>query len=77
MGLDIKVTPSSPTSGKPVDYGPHADPSGQRGRTNPINVAGLWLKQRARVDPMAEFNDLDRYIIVFSLVSFLSDQVFL
>merc|ERR1719284_250594 len=30
MGLDIKVTPSSPTSGKPVDYGPHADPSVQR-----------------------------------------------
>jgi len=41
-----------------ADHGPHADHL--YGRKNPVNLSGMWVKQRARVDPMAEFNNLDR-----------------
>jgi len=30
------------------------------GRSNPVNVSHMWVKQRARVDPLSEFNDVDR-----------------
>jgi len=47
------------SSGRAADYGPHQTDR-LYGRQNPINVSTMWVKQRARVDPMAEFNDLDR-----------------
>jgi len=45
--------------GKPTDTGEWA--TGRLyGRLNPVNVSHMWVKQRARVDPLAEFNDVDR-----------------
>ena len=41
-----------------ADKGPHEDPL--YGRKNPVNLTSVWNKQRARVDPQAEFNNLDR-----------------
>jgi len=40
------------------DKGPHSDFA--YGVKSPVNLASLWKKQRARVEPTAEFNDLDR-----------------
>jgi len=38
--------------------GQWADPAG--GVKTPFNMTGAWNKERARVDPFAEFNDIDR-----------------
>jgi len=41
-----------------TDYGPHSDVA--RGGSTPVNLTHMWRQQRARVDPVAEFNDTDR-----------------
>jgi len=46
-------------AGSAQDYGPHATER-LYGRQNPVNVSTMWVKQRARVEPMAEFNNIDR-----------------
>jgi len=40
------------------DKGPHQDPA--YGIKQPVNLTHVWRQQRARVDPVSEFNDLDR-----------------
>ena len=50
----------SGTTMSSADHGPHADHL--YGRKNPVNLSGMWVKQRARVDPMGEFNNLDRWL---------------